>query len=487
MSAWPQFLKETLKPLLNEGKIDLALQKLSHFLTQEPKQFQAWMSAGKLLSLKNQSDSTLLALQSYQEAQKIHPRNPHPAFELCKVYLKTNSFHDAWASFKKGLFFDNRHPEIPELFRSFSQNIKMDRYQETFDIVFFTGDLFGRKLCYPDEIDSHALGGSEFMFLVMIQELANLGFKVAAFAPFEKDKSYQNWSCFRIDEFFVYQYFQKMKVCIVSRYYQPFLNHLNAEQKIFWLHDIVKAEYQNLYQKMDQQVDEYWILSQYQKQNYIKNCKLTEAKFWQTSNVIESKNFLQHIPLSDRNLHQFIYLSRPSRGLNEALLIFQKLKAEYTDAQLIVCTYSAFEDLHQDPELQDYLPLIEELGVQVRKLNKLELIAAVQKSYLVLYPNSSDLETSCLAAIESMACGTPMITQDRACLNETLINDETGIVLPWCEKIADRITQQFEACKYLIEDTKQWEKISSRAREHALQKHDSRQLALDWVSHLNLT
>lgn len=386
----------------------------------------------------------------------------------------------AWRA-RQALVFENRRPEYWARYEALHAR---PSWPQAYDVVFYSGHPCAAPLPPPSAVLTQAMGGSETMVLLMARALAARGLRVALCGNYAESCVDAGVQCLPLEDFFLLQRYAEIPIAIVSRFVQPYLNQCSAQHRVFWLHDIVAPSYAPVYAQLDAQVDRYWALSQYQEDLYVERCGLDRAKFWRTTNAVDPAWLPPYKPCGERIPGRCMYISRPERGLREALVCFRALQAQRSDATLHVCTYSAGAVL-DDPEIQ---PLRAELtatpGVTVSCLDKTELLNALSQAMVLLYPNSSDKETSCLAAIEAQMLGTPVVTTDRGCLRETMA-PHAGAVVPWPAAAPCPVDALVSAAATLLRDPQQWTKQSTAARTHALAYHAVDVVAETWGEYLN--
>lgn len=127
---------------------------------------------------------------------------------------------------------------------------------------------------------------------------------------------------------------------------------------------------------------------------------------------------------------RIIHISRPERGLGPLLDMWPAVKAERPHATFAICRYSSMYDQGKGSwsdvcasfdervkAMQATVGGITYLG----ELTKPQLYQAVAESAVMWYPGVSTFaETSCIAAIEAQACGTPFVGSYRGALPETV-------------------------------------------------------------------
>lgn len=484
--TWEQFAETTLAPLLQQGDVRGGVARLHQFRAQHPDDVNALMTLGNLYRMAPLPHAAIHALHYYSAVQE-RQRSYAPAYkaqaELLWQMGRIEAAHDA---VKTALYLAGHDDSLWALEEKISGQTPYAPFPVP-DIALYTGHLFGRSLILPHELAGKPIGGSETVFLQMARALQAAGKSVALFGPFPFFANDCGVPCHGVREFLLYQRAHRLPCCIVSRHYEPFFHTLNAERRIFWLHDIVVPSYRDVYQHIDRQVHEYWILSRYQQRCYETHCGLPSHKFWQTTNAIEPAWFGERVPLSGRVPYQLVYCSRPERGLDLLLEVYPKLRALFPQVTLTICFYTGAATPAEDPALRPFAQALAQPGIRLASVGKTELIRLLQTSHLMLYPNSSDLETSCLAAIEAQAAGLPIVTSDRGCLAETVSDGVAGVVLPWRANREAMITQLVEASAALLRDPVRWDVLSRGGYAAGQTKHNAHQVAQQWIERLDQT
>lgn len=383
------------------------------------------------------------------------------------------------------LVFDNRTPAHWHCYEQVAGGAPA-YWPSALDVVLYAGHPCLGPMPLPSDLAQKPVGGSESVLLLLAQTLAAQGLQVAVCSNYAQPATDRGVHCLPLADFYLLQRYADVPVAIVSRFPQPFLNQCTARRRIFWLHDIVAESYAPNYARMDPQVDEYWALSDYQQQMYQDRCGLPAHKFWQTTNAIDAGLFPPRTPLTERIAGRLMYTSRPGRGLAPALQVYARLRETFPHLSLQVCTYTQ-GNVWDDPELQAVRPLLESLpGVTLASLGKAGLVAALAQSVALLYPNTSEAETSCLAAIEAQMAGTPVVTTARGCLRETVEDGVTGFVVPWSDDAETVVADLTAAMTTLLTNDRQWDAMSRAAHHRAQQRHDAQVVARQWRQHLGV-
>ncbi len=122
-----------------------------------------------------------------------------------------------------------------------------------------------------------------------------------------------------------------------------------------------------------------------------------------------------------------IHISRPERGLSPLLRMWPELRRRVPEAQLQLCRYNSMYDKDGwakvcaafDAEVQAVNRAVGGI-TYLGELAKPALYQAIASAAVMWYPGVSTFaETSCIAAIEAQACGTPLVASNRGALPET--------------------------------------------------------------------
>lgn len=129
-----------------------------------------------------------------------------------------------------------------------------------------------------------------------------------------------------------------------------------------------------------------------------------------------------------RRPNRIIHISRPERGLRPLLEMWPALKEKCPDAELAICRYNSMYDAGGWGKIcASYDQLVQMVNQQVGgitylgELGKADLYRAISEAAVMWYPGVVDFaETSCVAAIEAQACGTPFVGSFKGALPETV-------------------------------------------------------------------
>ena len=189
---------------------------------------------------------------------------------------------------------------------------------------------------------------------------------------------------------------------------------------VLWMHHFVnQKEAKNLESKdFISKLD--WIVynSNWNLEQHIKHFHVPINKTIVIKNAIEKINFVEK-PLDKINL---IYHTTPWRGLKILLKVFKDLNLN--KVELNVCSSTIIYGKKFDSVLgKTYEKLFEECK-NTKNVNYFgflrneKIIEKLKKMHIFAYPSIWP-ETSCIAAIESMAAGCEVVTTNLGALNET--------------------------------------------------------------------
>lgn len=139
--------------------------------------------------------------------------------------------------------------------------------------------------------------------------------------------------------------------------------------------------------------------------------------------------------------HRILHTSRPERGLGPLLQMWPALKAQRPKATLQLCRYSSMYDTGPG----SWTDVCASWDAQVARVNaavggitylgeltKPQLYQAISQAAVVWYPGVATFaETSCIAATEALANGTPFVGSLRGALPETAPPSyDAGLLIP---------------------------------------------------------
>jgi glycosyltransferase involved in cell wall biosynthesis len=183
-----------------------------------------------------------------------------------------------------------------------------------------------------------------------------------------------------------------------------------------------------------------------------------------------------------------IYFSSPARGLDILIDIFPMIRNRFSSAELFVFSDYEFygkpkgEGIKRYPELFKKMdqPGIHSLG----NIKHEELMRQLQKAYIMAYPCRFH-ETSCMAAIEAQASGTPPVTSKIAALPETVEDKKTGIVVPGSPRSLLFKWRYKNAILDLFKNEAKWQALSVAGMRRMRENFTWGKIALEWDAFFN--
>jgi len=279
-----------------------------------------------------------------------------------------------------------------------------------------------------------SLGGSETAGLSVAAAMARRGHDVHMFSRCDQEGVYDKVKYHHVDRFQEWAMNVDHDVTVVQRVPQALAMTFRSPLHLFWMHDLALGRYVGVVRGTLWNVDKVLVLSQFMKQQYMDVYGIPEETLFVTRNGIDL-DLIESTPnAGSRDMKALVYTARPERGMDILL--------EETYPRL----------LQRDPELRLYLAGYDNYSEQLKYLyDKCEHLArsfagrarhlgplSKQKLYqlyktcaLYIYPSDFE-EISCITAMETMACGLPMIGSKNAALPETL-HPDAGILIDFDE------------------------------------------------------
>ncbi len=199
--------------------------------------------------------------------------------------------------------------------------------------------------------------------------------------------------------------------------------------------------------------------------------------------VVENPVDLSLIPppqdVESDNSPTLLHLSRPERGLGPLLEAWPSIRARVPSARLQVARYRSFNE-PRGSQIEAYCLSMDQAVEQtqgashVGHLPKPQLYELMSRATLMAYPARFD-ETSCIAAIEAQACGTPVVAVARGALPETLSPEASVLVSPGPRMVQDFTDRVVE----LLYDSQRRAQLSAGGRARAA-RHDVAVIAQRW-------
>ena len=261
------------------------------------------------------------------------------------------------------------------------------------------------------------LGGADSALLKMIEILAE-EHEVEAYIPISQDTagSFRGANIFPFMDLFDGK--RECDILIMYRKVWAIPNTVKYKNLLFYSQDTVDTPcFSGIKDRECFKIfDRIILLSQFHKENFKTLFDLPEEKYFVLGNATDEMPFVEKKPLS------FIYFSTPFRGLVVLMKMWKTIIKKYPTAKLHVFSSMAIYGAKQLDEMH-FKAMLEGLermeGVtSYGSRPHEEVMAQLQKSFMLLYPNVYP-ETYCNVLMESRAAHTPFITTDRGALKET--------------------------------------------------------------------
>ena len=333
-----------------------------------------------------------------------------------------------------------------------------------------------------------SLGGSESALIMMARQLSQNGHDVSVYTkiPQQEDRINDDYGIRWMDvsELMESQMMLDFDIFISQRFSNIFQYPVQARYKVLWVEDILsqaKPMMGDLWQ-----VDEIFYVSDWQRQQYEHFLDDQAQRLgWVTKNVIDPAlmpdlDTIQKIP------NRLIHVSRPERGLKPLLEIFARMRADQPELELYVSRYhSMYEANPQVAQVIDWADkaVAEADGVHfLGELNKAELYQEIAQAQLMLYPGVWDFaETSCIAAIETQALGTPLVCTNIGALKETVSG---GALIEGNAERPEYQERFIAAANHLLTDPSAYKSAQLLGQGWA-HEYEAQVVAAEWEQHFD--
>jgi glycosyltransferase involved in cell wall biosynthesis len=297
------------------------------------------------------------------------------------------------------------------------------------DIIFFIGNGF--EDWTSETIKKTGLGGSELMAAEIGRGLAALGHRVRIFNSCGKtgEGIYEGVEYLHTDKF-------KNLTCdvlIVSRMAHMLDEVYNIQSKltIAWAHDVVLS---NTKHKLLLRADKIFALSEWHKQNLMREHNLHNDHVLVTRNGIHPERFLNKNV--KRNPYKIVQSSSPDRSWATILDCWDKIKKNVPQAELHL--FYGFHNWEQmakvNPQyaapalaLRDRVLAMKDQGVHFHGRVSQDRLAEEFLSAGIWVAPTWFSETSCISAMEAQCAGNRVVCSDLAALSETV---QHGVKIP---------------------------------------------------------
>ena len=456
--------------LAGQGKLHQALSIFEDILKDCPGEPRVLFNAAVINNRLGYKDRALGLLQRSIDADSSFA---NPYYYLGQLYLQNGCYQEAYEAFRNTIARDIEFASAYEGARSAASAIGLSVIADEADVIFYTGGypFHGRTM------EEKGLGGSESALIYIARALAAKGIRVRVFCNCERPGTYDGVRYDDLVDFHIYRNLYKLPVLISSRSLRPFKVDLQAQLRILWIHDDINVPFLEGERPSRLPIDRIYAISHWQRDVWSRHFSIPAERFFLTRNGVDLKLFR---PAEKRNRNRLIYASRPDRGLNILLKLFPCIRQQVPDAELHVYTYQLPDDNLEDPIWQQ----VRQPGVFVRMgLPKAALAEEMATARLMVYP-STWRETSCIAAIEAQAAGTPIVASTLAALSETVADGVSGRLVPG-DPNTDEFGRQFVAAVVdLMNNDEAWQRLSNGARSRVELLYDWDILAKEWITEI---
>ena len=277
-------------------------------------------------------------------------------------------------------------------------------------------------------------------------------------------------------------------VFVALRQPHVFGQQIQARYRMLWNQDMLVGEQAKHYTMAHAWAyDEIAYVSEYHRKQWEGVCKEIAPLGWVTKNGFDPAMVPTDVV---RVPHRIIHISRPERAMTPLLAMWPELKRRVPDAELHICRYQSM----YDGEGSNVKAMVEaydrqiaqvnaEVGgiVQLGQLNKRDLYRAIASASVMWYPGVVDFaETSCIAAIEAQACGTPLVLSYKGALPETA--PSASFVM------GDAMSTEYQeksisAVERVLTTPGAFQIIAQQGRNH-VQSYAYDAIAAEWESHI---
>lgn len=216
-------------------------------------------------------------------------------------------------------------------------------------------------------------------------------------------------------------------VVVALRQCQWFAGHVEARLRVLWNQDLLAPVNAAAVMSVAWALDRLAYVSDYHRRQWEDRQPELAPLGWVTKNGYDPT----HVPTaSTKDPNRIIHISRPERGLRPLLEMWPELRRQHPHAELRLCRYASM----YDGEGSDVRALCQSFDALVADtqaaaggitwlgtLAKPALYQEIAAAAVMWYPGIAEFaETSCIAAIEAQACGTPFVGSWKGALPETV-------------------------------------------------------------------
>ena len=454
--------------LVRNGKLLDAVTIFEEILRTYPDEPRALFNVAVLYDKLGQRNK---ALDLLHRSIAIDHSFANPHYYLGSLYLEMGCYKEAYQSFRNTIARDVEFTPAYEVAKIAASALGLSVSDDKVDIVFYTG---GTTAFNGRTLEEKGLGGSESALIYVTRALAASGMKVRVFCNCDEPGEYGGIRYGDLVDFHLYRQLNSFPIIISSRSLRPFKVALPAQTRILWIHDDINVKYLEGETPNTLPIDRIFAVSRWQRDEWARYFHINQDRFFLTRNGVDLAMFK---PGVKRERHRLVYISRPERGLDVLLKLFPIIRNRIPSAELHLYTYYSPGEKSTD-EIWRHT---QQPGVFIKGcLTKSSLSLEIAAARLMVYP-STFRETSCIAAIEAQASGTPVVASTLAALPETVMDGVCGSLVPG-EPGTEEFGRRFaETVITLLDDDATWQRLSHDARTRSEQFYSWECIAKEWV------
>ena len=203
---------------------------------------------------------------------------------------------------------------------------------------------------------------------------------------------------------------------------------IEARLKVFWAEDLLTLNDSKYVMAVAWAFDRLMYVSDFHRQQWEERLPELKGIAYVSRNGFDPADLPAGPVVKDPT--RIIHTSRPERGLDPLLTMWPAVRQARPDATLQICRYNSMYDAGNWGRVcAGFDARVAEVNARVGgitylgELTKPDLYRAIAEAAVMWYPGVADFaETSCLAAIEAQACGTPFVGSYKGALPETVPN-----------------------------------------------------------------
>lgn len=338
-------------------------------------------------------------------------------------------------------------------------------------------------------VKSGPLGGAESAVVYLSRELARLGKRVVVFTQTQDEGFFDNVEYKNCAAFPAFVQRTIFDVFVSVRDVEIFKTPIYARLRMLWMHDAHDQPHVRSLSdhRVLASIDKIITLSQWQTEQIKNVFSIPDEKFFISRNGVNKAYFKKYYKKRKKRL---VYTSTPFRGLDVLLDCFPLIRKQVPDVELAVFSSMKVYGMSSEDDQERFGDVYERCkqdGVYLYgSVKQEELARKLAESYLFVYPNHF-AETSCIAALEAQAAGTPCVASANGALGETICHGKTGMIISG-DVCSDDFKRDFvDGVVRYLQDEQLWAEHSQAGREWILETHNWQTIAEEWSAEFDTT